>query len=316
MTTDLEPAAATHRSDGSAGDADYGRIGHGYAAYRQPEPAIAALIEDALGPAERILNIGAGAGSYEPRGRDVTAVEPSAAMRAQRPADIAPAIDATAQHLPFADRSFDASMATFTVHQWQDLEAGLREMRRVTRGPVVILSCDPELVQAFWLNHYAPKVLATEARRYPSLRRIGAVLGGDVGIVAVPIPLACRDGFNEAYYGRPELFLDAGARSACSAWSFVSEADAAASVEHLRGISPPAPGMSATASCATSRASTVRCASSSRGPEPTAERPALLRKPAFQNHERNLVIPTEASGPIFDRPKNKLREEPASIPEP
>lgn len=233
MTTEAH-SASLRRADGSAGDADYGRIGQGYAAYRQPEPAIAAMIESALGPAGRILNVGAGAGSYEPRGRDVTAVEPSASMRAQRPAGIAVAIDATAERLPFPDGAFDASMATFTVHQWQDLDAGLREMRRVTRGPVVILSCDPELVQAFWLNHYAPQVLATEARRYPSLGHIGKALGGDVEIVAVPIPFACRDGFNEAYYGRPELFLEPGARSACSAWSFVSDAQSAAAVGQLQ----------------------------------------------------------------------------------
>lgn len=234
MTTEPNATAKPRHTDGSAGDADYGRIGLGYASYRQPEPAIAALIEEALDPASRILNVGAGAGSYEPRHRDVTAVEPSASMRAQRPADIAAAINATAESLPFPDQSFDASMATFTVHQWQDLDAGLREMRRVTRGPVVILSCDPDLVEAFWLSHYAPKVLATEARRYPSLGHIGKVLGGDVDLVAVPIPLACRDGFNEAYYGRPELFLEAGARSACSAWSFVSEAENAVSIENLR----------------------------------------------------------------------------------
>jgi len=99
------------RRDGSAGDADYGRIGQGYASYRQPEPAIAVLIEAALGPARRILNVGAGAGSYEPRGRDMTAVEPSASMWAQRPADIVAAIDAKAEALPFPDGHFDASMA-------------------------------------------------------------------------------------------------------------------------------------------------------------------------------------------------------------
>ena len=226
--------ASPRRADGSAGDADYGRIGQGYASYRQPEPAIAALIEAALGPARRVLNVGAGAGSYEPRGRDMIAVEPSASMRAQRPADIVAAIDATAEALPFPDGHFDASMATFTVHQWQHLDAGLREMRRVTRGPVVILSCDPDLVQAFWLNHYAPDVLATEARRYPSLGHIGTVLGGEVEIVAVPIPLTCRDGFNEAYYGRPERFLDDRARAANSAWSFVKPETAASYVAHLR----------------------------------------------------------------------------------
>ncbi len=119
-------------SDGSAGDADYGVIGLGYALYRRPEPAIAAIIHRALGDARTVLNVGAGAGSYEPRDRDVVAVEPSAAMRAQRPAHLAPAIDARAEHLPFADKSFDAAMASSTVHQWARLEDGLKEMRRVT----------------------------------------------------------------------------------------------------------------------------------------------------------------------------------------
>lgn len=232
MDSDGTPAA--RHADGSAGDADYGRIGRGYASYRQPEPVIAAQIEAALGAAGTILNVGAGAGSYEPRGRNVTAVEPSASMRAQRPADLAVAIDATAERLPFPDKSFDAAMATFTVHQWQDLAAGLREMRRVTHGPIVILSCDPALVEAFWLTDYAPKVLATEARRYPALDDIGNMLGGRAEIVAVPIPLACQDGFNEAYYGRPEAFLDEGARSACSAWSFVTAQENAASIARLR----------------------------------------------------------------------------------
>lgn len=191
-----------HR-DGSAGDADYGRIGHSYGAYRQPDPRIAAMIEAALGPAATVLNVGAGAGSYEPTDRRVTAVEPSASMRAQRPPHLAPAIDAVAERLPFDDDSFDAAMATFTIHQWTDLAGGLGEMRRVTRGPVVILTCDPLEVEAFWLNDYAPEVLATEARRYPAFDAIAEGLGTPVERFVVPIPFDCRDGFNEAYYGVP-----------------------------------------------------------------------------------------------------------------
>ena len=225
---------AERQTDGSAGDANYGVIGRTYTAYRQPEPRIARLIEDALGPARSVLNVGAGAGSYEPLGRDVTSVEPSASMRAQRPAHLAPAIDAVAENLPFPDGHFDASMATFSVHQWSNLEAGLAGMRRVTRGPVVILTCDPDLVEAFWLNDYAPLVLATEARRYPALDRIAAALGGNVESRPVPIPLDCRDGFNEAYYGRPEALLDEGARLACSAWSFVDAPTANLYLRHLR----------------------------------------------------------------------------------
>jgi hypothetical protein len=124
-------------------------------------------------------------------------------------------------------------MATFTVHQWPDLAAGLRELRRVTRGPVAILSCKPEEVQRFWLNDYAPDVLATEARRYPSQAAIETGLGARVDAVPVPIPLDCADGFNEAYYGRPELLLDEAARRSCSAWSFVAPEIAASYVSHL-----------------------------------------------------------------------------------
>ena len=210
--------------DGSAGDADYGTIGASYARYRRPDARIAARIADALGAARTVLNVGAGAGSYEPAGRQVTPVEPSASMRAQRPAGLAEAVDATAEDLPFADDSFDAAMTTFSVHQWGDLRAGLREIRRVTRGPVVIMTGDPERLRRFWLNEYAPEVIDTEARRYPSLEALSDGLGGPVTATVVPVPLDCTDGFNEAYYGRPEVLLDPDARRSCSAWSFVDAA--------------------------------------------------------------------------------------------
>jgi SAM-dependent methyltransferase len=218
--------------DGSAGDADYAAIGTSYSGYRRPDRRIAARISRALGPARTVLNVGAGAGSYEPAGRQVTAVEPSASMRDQRPPGLAPAVDATAEDLPFADGEFDAAMTTFSVHQWSDLGAGLREVRRVTRGPVVVLTCDPDLLTRFWLDEYAPEVIATEARRYPPIKTlaeglagpgglVSAALAGAVSTATVPIPLDCTDGFNEAYYGRPEALLDPAARLSCSAWSFV-----------------------------------------------------------------------------------------------
>ncbi len=218
----MSPRAA----DGSAGDADYGTIGEGYASYRRPDPRIATHIIRALGDASTVLNVGAGAGSYEPRDREVTAVEPSATMRAQRPSGLPRAIDATAGDLPFDDDSFDAALATFTVHQWSDLDAGLAELRRVTRGPVLVLSCDPTALDRFWLAEYAPEVIATEAARYPSVEHLASALGGRSVIEPVPIPLDCTDGFGEAYYGRPEMLLEPGARLANSAWSFIA-ADAA-----------------------------------------------------------------------------------------
>ena len=210
--------------DGSAGDADYAAIGASYARYRRPDARIAARVSRALGAARTVLNVGAGAGSYEPADRQVTPVEPSESMRAQRPAGLAPAVDATAEDLPFADDSFDAAMTTFSVHQWGDLRAGLREVRRVTRGPVVILTCDPGRLRRFWLAEYAPEVLDTEAVRYPSVAALSAGLGGPVASAVVPVPLNCTDGFNEAYYGRPEALLDPAARLSCSAWSFVGVA--------------------------------------------------------------------------------------------
>jgi SAM-dependent methyltransferase len=222
------------RADGSAGDADYGAIGGHYTTYRRPEPRIQAFIERALGGARTVVNVGAGTGSYESARFDLTPVEPSASMRAGRPPQLAPAVDAVAEDLPFPDDSFDAAMTTFSVHQWPDLAAGLRELRRVTRGPVVVLTCDPDRVRDFWLHDYAPLVLDTEARRYPGIADITALLGGRSEVTTVPIPADCVDGFNEAYYARPELLLDPAARSACSAWSFVDARTADEYTEHLR----------------------------------------------------------------------------------
>ena len=145
-----------------AGDFDYERAGAGYARLRRTDPRLAAHVHAALGEARTVLNVGAGAGSYEPEDRYVVAVEPSAAMRAQRPAG-RPAVDAVAEALPFDDDSFDAAMAMITVHQWSDLERGLAELRRVARGPVVILTFDPDAMLDFWLADYVPEVLRGRA---------------------------------------------------------------------------------------------------------------------------------------------------------
>jgi SAM-dependent methyltransferase len=205
----------------SAGDFDYETGGVRYAVTRRPDPRIAAHVHAALGPARSVINVGAGAGSYEPTDRDVTAVEPAATMRAQRPPHLATAIDATAQALPFADNSFDAAMASFTIHQWPDLDAGLRELRRVSRGPVVILTADGEALKDMWLVDYAPDLLAVEARRMPAIDHVRDVLGGTSTVEDIPIPIDCADGFAEAYYARPEAFLRSEVRQSQSAWAFV-----------------------------------------------------------------------------------------------
>lgn len=210
-------------SDGSAGDADYGEIGAGYALIRKPDPRIAAQFEAALGDARTVLNVGAGAGSYEPVDREVTAVEPSASMRAQRPATLATAIDATAQDLPFPDDSFDASMASVTVHQWPDLERGLGEMRRVTTGAVAILTFDPDPPVGWWLIDYVPELFEVERGRMPAISRIADALGGSTEVRTVMIPADCTDRFGQALFARPEQLLDPDVRRAMSAWSFVED---------------------------------------------------------------------------------------------
>jgi SAM-dependent methyltransferase len=201
-----------------AGDFDYEAHGAGYIDRRQPDPRIAALVNAALGDGRTVINVGAGAGSYEPLDRYVVAVEPSAAMRAQRPLHLAPALDATAERLPFDDDSFDAAMAMITIHQWSDVDAGLRELRRVSRGPVVILTFDAEALLDFWLNEYLPEVIATERARFPAIDHVTSVLGGEVDVIDVPIPIDCTDGFGEAYYARPEAFLEADVRATQSGW--------------------------------------------------------------------------------------------------
>jgi SAM-dependent methyltransferase len=218
----------------TSGDFDYETNGHGYASIRRPDPRIAALVADALGDARTVLNVGAGAGSYEPLDRHVVAVEPSAAMRAQRPPSLAPAVDASAEQLPFDDGSFDAVMATVTVHQWRDLDRGLAELRRVARGPVVVLTFDGDALDRFWLADYVPELIAAERRRYPAIASLAAALGSSATVAEVPVPIDCIDGFTEAFYARPERFLDPQVRAAQSAWGFVTPEATARAVAHLR----------------------------------------------------------------------------------
>jgi hypothetical protein len=206
------------------GDYNYEKRGAGYVRQRRPDPRIGALILAALGDARTILNVGAGSGSYEPADRYVLAIEPSRAMRAQRAPTAAPAIEAFAEALPLDNASVDASMAISTVHQWSDHRAGLRELRRVTRGAVVVMSADGPSLSGWWLNDYAPQVILAEQKRCFSIYEIAEPLGGRVEIVPVPIPIDCTDGFTEAFYARPEMLLDPAVRGAQSSWGFVASA--------------------------------------------------------------------------------------------
>jgi SAM-dependent methyltransferase len=199
----------------------YDTIGATYTATRRTEPRIAARVWAAFGDARTVLNVGAGTGSYEPPDRDVVAVEPSALMRAQRPAGAAPCVAAAAESLPFADQSFDAAMAFSTVHHWQDPIAGLREMRRVARRVVVFTfdGSDTAWRRRFWLTRdYLPEV-ADHLVGWPSVTVLARAIGAR--IEPVLIPWDCADGFFEAYWRRPEAYLDERVRRGISIWAKV-----------------------------------------------------------------------------------------------
>ena len=195
----------------------YDSIGTTYTVTRRTEPRIAAQVWAALGDARTVLNVGAGTGSYEPSDRHVLAVEPSALMRAQRLADAAPCLAGSAEKLPFDDQSFDAAMAVCTVHHWQDPIAGLREMRRVARRVVVFLF-DTSEADRFWLTRdYLPEFHSLSGCQVlAALPELAGAIGARTE--PVPIPWDCADGFYEAYWRRPEAYLDEGVRRGISVW--------------------------------------------------------------------------------------------------
>jgi SAM-dependent methyltransferase len=214
----------------------YDRIGEGYARYRRADPRFAARIEAALGDARSVLNVGAGAGSYEPRDRHVVAVEPSDVMAAQRPPDLAPAIRAGAGALPLRDGSVDAAMAVVTVHHWDaDQERGVRELRRVARGPVVILTYDPRVSAAMWLMaDYLPEVAALDHRIFPLPETLAAWLGGAVSVETVPIPRDTPDWMLGSFWAHPERVLDPQARAGTSGWARMDLAIVARTVDAVQ----------------------------------------------------------------------------------
>ncbi len=203
---------------------NYDKLGQKYSGHRQTEPKIAEYVNKALGNAKTVLNVGAGAGSYEPTDRYVVAVEPSIVMRKQRLVNNKiPAINAKGDNLPFDDNSFDATMAMVTIHHWPDMDKGLKELRRVTKEQVIIMTFDPSALDNFWNVHYFPELIEVEKARYPTIEFIKNALGGNCEVVEIPIPLDCVDGFQEAFYGRPEAFLEKEVRLSQSAWGFLSE---------------------------------------------------------------------------------------------
>ena len=210
----------------------YDRLGVGYTTTRRPDPRIAAAIHAALGDAVTVVNVGAGAGSYEPEDRKLVAIEPSRVMIAQRSPGAAPAIVASAEALPLADGSVDAAMAILTDHHWADRAQGLREMRRVARRRAILFQHDPQVGAGFWL---ARDYLPTFLRRLEG-KRLADLMAplGDVDLRPVPIPHDCADGFLGAFWRRPQAYLDPEVRAGISVFRLLPEDEVTAAVEALR----------------------------------------------------------------------------------
>ena len=195
----------------------YDTIGRGYDSHRRADPRIASRVAEALGPSNSVVNVGAGAGSYEPRDRSVVAVEPSRVMIEQRPREAAPAVMGSATALPFRDDCFDAALAILTLHHWPDAAAGLAELSRVARDRVVILTFDP-CFEAFWLTDYLPEIRDLDRASMPPLDDVMESLDAQ-SLLEVPVPHDCTDGFLGAYWRRPEAYLDPSVRAAISVFA-------------------------------------------------------------------------------------------------
>jgi SAM-dependent methyltransferase len=203
----------------------YDQIGRNYSTYRRPDPRIAAAIGRALGDAQTVVNVGAGAGSYEPIDRRVVAVEPALAMIRQRRAVSAGVVQASATHLPFRDAAFDAVLAILTIHHWPDRTLGLAELARVAGRRVVTFTWDPAFAASFWLvDDYFPELVAIDRDIFPTAEEFRRVFG-TVEIHPVPVPHDCVDGFLAAYWRRPRAYLDAGVRGAISTFGKLGDVE-------------------------------------------------------------------------------------------
>lgn len=203
----------------------YNSIGRDYVLTRREDPRLAARIHRELGDARSVVNVGAGAGSYEPRDRHVIAIEPSDVMADQRPAELAPALRATAGDLPLRDRSVDAAMAVLALHHWDDeQELGVRELRRVARDAVVIVTYDARISGQMWLMaDYLPEVAGLDRRIFPSPDLIAAWLGGSTVVEPLPIPRDTPDWTLGSFWAHPERVLDEDARAATSGFARMPE---------------------------------------------------------------------------------------------
>lgn len=200
---------------------DYDQLAEQYRSYRKPDPRIAARIEFHIQGAQRVLNVGAGMGSYEPEDCQVVAIEPSRDMIANRKESKTTLVQGFAENLPFGDNDFDVSMGILTIHHWSDIALGLQEMLRVTKVKIVLFTWIG-YGGNFWLEDYIPEIVGVDEKLFPTLEELDQILGG-ISVETIGIPYDCADGFMCAYWQRPGMYLDPEVRKAISTFTRIPD---------------------------------------------------------------------------------------------
>lgn len=206
-------------------DAIYDDIGNNYSVTRGTDPKIAEQLYSELQGATRIVNIGAGTGSYEPENMEVVAVEPSAVMISQRKVGSHRVEQAFAEKLPFENSSFSHAMTVLSMHHWQDRARAFQEINRVTTEKFVAITWDPTS-EPFWLTRdYFPEIYEMDKRIFPDLEELNEYFD-EVTMRPLQIPSDCQDGFLTAFWKRPEAYLSSTVRQAMSPFSKIKNLSA------------------------------------------------------------------------------------------
>lgn len=211
----------------------YDDLGRTYSVTRREDPRVAAQIWSALGTGRSLLNVGAGTGNYEPSDRMVVSLEPSPAMISQRVRRSHRVVRGVAEHLPFAEGAFDASLAVFTVHHWTDREAGLRELGRVSRRQVVLFF-EPQQVHQFWAVDYFEEARELPSEQNAPSERLIRTLLPVRETQTLLVPNDCVDGFGAGFWARPEAYLDPAVQAGTSWMALLPAAVLERGTERLR----------------------------------------------------------------------------------
>jgi SAM-dependent methyltransferase len=201
-------------------DAIYDEIGINYSVTRCTDPEIAKQLYSELDAAIRIVNIGAGTGSYEPENMQLVAVEPSAEMISQRKTGSYPVEKAFAEKLPFENSSFSHAMTVLSMHHWENRPLAFSEINRVATEKFVAITWDPES-EPFWLTRdYFPEIYEMDKRIFPGLEELNDHFD-EVQVNPLKIPGDCKDGLFAAFWKRPEAYLSSRVRQSTSPFSKV-----------------------------------------------------------------------------------------------